>query len=252
MQLAELQQAFWAAVRTRGSPPPGIASWCTGSRAQTPGERLAVYHLAYWHRQLAALSATFPRTQALLAGSFERLVFAYVESCPCRESCIERLGAGFPEFLGDRDEVSPATLGVARLEWAATSALLAPNPHCVQELPRHLGARFAECRLDFAPSLHTAHVGEAALRWFETAESGAPALDASSPIAVAFYRPRFAVRHVVLPPDEARALALGRGGATIADICTQFSDLPEDRAATRALAVLRGWFARGWLTGCEP
>jgi hypothetical protein len=252
MHLVELQKAFWAAVRTRGSAPPGLDTLFTPGRAQSASERLAVYHIAYWHRQLAALSATFPRTQALLAGRFERLVFGYIEKRPCTEPCIERLGADFPEFLAERSDVSTAALGVARLEWTETEALLAPNPRAVRTLPRHLGASFAECRLEFVPSLRIAHVLKDALEWFESSQHDPSAMVDSSTIDVAFYRPEFAVRHAALATDEARAYSLAAGGASIALICAAFSALPEAQAATRAVSVLSSWFARGWIERCEP
>lgn len=252
MRLAELQRAFWTAVRTRGSPPPDIDALCTRSERQSARERLAVYHRAYWHRQLAALNNTFARTRALLPDRFERLVFGYIERHPSTEPCIERLGSSFPEFLAQRADVPSYVLDVARLEWATTETLLARSPRAVQALPRHLGAGFAECRLDFVPSLRVAHVSRAALAWFDSEEREASALVDSAPIDVAFYRPEHTVRHVTLEADEARAHALASGGSSIALICTAFSDLAQEQAATRALSVLANWFARAWVERCEP
>jgi hypothetical protein len=252
MRLAELEREFWNAVRKRGGPPPDLDRLFTGSDKQSPTERLAVYHVAYWHRQLAALSATFPRTHALLRGRFERLAFGYVEARPCSEPCIERLGAGFADYLAEQSDISATALGVARLEWAGTCALLASNPSAVQSLPRQLGASFAECRLELAASLHVAHVTKAALAWLDDAEGNADAMDDSTTIDVAFYRPEFAVRHVTLGADEARALLLASGGATIAVICAAFAALPEAEAAARVVSVLSAWFARGWVSRCEP
>ena len=252
MRLAELQQSFWNAVRTRGAAPEGVDTLFTSGKGQSAAERLAVYHLAYWQRQLAALGATFPRTQALLGSRFERLVFGYVEARPCREPCIERLGAGFPEFLAARADVTALALGVARLEWAASLSLLSANPRQLAELPRQLGAQLVECRLTFVPSLHVEHVRRAAHDWFRSDASAASALDDSSSIDVAFFRPELTVRHVVLAADEARALALGFGGASIAVICAAFSRLPSAEQAPRALAVLNHWFTRGWVAECRP
>lgn len=242
MRLAELQQAFWSAVRTRGGPPPEL------DRIFTSSERIAVYHLAYWHRQLAALSATFPRTLALLQERFERLAFGYVERRPCSEPCIERLGAGFPDYLEEQADISARTCGVARLEWAATAALLAPNAPAAK-LPRELGPSFVDCRLELAPSLHVAHVPTASLSLLD--DSAVSALDDSDRIDVAFYRPAFAVQRVVLAADEAQAHLLARGGGNIAVICSAFAALPEAAAATRALTVLTSWFARGWVRRCD-
>jgi hypothetical protein len=251
MRLAELQQSFWNAVRTRGAPPEGVDTLFTSGKGQSAAERLAVYHLAYWQRQLAALGATFPRTQALLGSRFERLVFGYVEARPCREPCIERLGAGFPEFLAARADVTALALGVARLEWAASLSLLSANPSSVAELPRLLGAKLADCRLLFVPSLQLQHVPSASQRWFRGEATDASDVGDSSSIDVAFFRPELAVRHVTIGADEARAHALARGGGDIALVCTAFSALPSEQQAPRALAVLSGWFTRGWVAACH-
>lgn len=251
MRLAELQQAFWGAVRTRGAPPPGVDELFTRNQGQSAAERLAVYHLAYWQRQLSALGASFPRTQALLGSRFERLVFAYVEARPCTEPCIELLGAGFPEFLAERADVSALALGVARLEWAASLSLLSANPRHMAELPRQLGAKLVECRLAFVPSLQVAHVPSASHHWFRSEATEPSAMDDSSSINVAFFRPSLTVRHLVIAADEAHALALALGGASISVICTAFSTLPNEAQAPRALAVLNHWFARGWVAECH-
>jgi hypothetical protein len=253
MPLLELQRAFWDAVRTRGAPPEMLSDFLTGSAKQTPAERLGVYHRAYWQRQVSALSATFPCLQHLLgAPQCERLLLSYIEARPGSEPCIERLGAGFVEFLTTRADVPAKLLGVARLEWALVASLLAPDPPCVAELPRGLGASFAECRLELVPSLHVEHVPAASLSAFAPEQArDMTTLAQSASIDVAFFRPHFAVLHVALQPDEARAHALARAGATIAVICSAFAGLPPTQAAERALQVLSNWFARGWIAQCR-
>lgn len=251
MRLAELQQSFWDAVRSRGAPPAGLEQLFTSRPGQGAAERLAVYHLAYWQRQLVALGATFPRTQALLGSRFERLAFAYVEARPCSEPCIELLGAGFPEFVAERADVSAVALGVARLEWAASLSLLSANPRSVAELPRQLGAKLADCRLLFVPSLQLQHVPSASQRWFRGEATDTSDVADSSSIDVAFFRAELAVRHITIDADEARAHALAQGGGDIALICTAFSGLPSEQQAPRALAVLSHWFARGWVAECR-
>jgi hypothetical protein len=250
LQLAELQRRFWLAVRTRGSPPPHLEDWLTESARQTPAERLAVYHLAYWQRQVTALASTFPKLEAELGkAACERLMLAYVEARPSTDPCIEWLGRGFVEFLAMRD-LPAHPLGVARLEWAHVESLLAPNPHSVVELPRGLGPAFTECRLRLVPSLRVEHVRSSSFAAFapDLHEAG----EQSAMVHVAFFRPQLAVKYLALAADEARACALARQGATIALTCTAFSHLPETDAATRAAHVLANWFARGWVAHCGP
>jgi len=239
-------------VRTRGAPPPALEKWLTASERQTPAERLAVYHLAYWQRQVTALVSTFPQLQnALGAEQCERLMLAYIEARPCTEPCIEWLGRDFVEFLALRNTPAHA-LGLARLEWAHVESLLAPDPSSVVELPRGLGPAFAECRLTLVPSLRVEHVRRSSFATFAPELQAAADVDESATIDVAFYRPHFAVKYLALAADEARAYALAREGATIALICAAFSHLSPSEAAPRALQVLAQWFARGWVAQCRP
>jgi hypothetical protein len=252
MRLAEYQQSFWQAVRTRGAPPSGLGDWLTGSVRQTATERLAIYHLAYWQRQVGALASSFPRLQTLLgAQHFERLLLAYIEACPGTDPCIENCGQGLVDFLTMRHDVAPVALGVARLEWASLESLLSPDALNVAELPLQLGERFADCRLRFIPSLRALSVPVESLRAFAPAEREASWVSSSSSVDVVFSRPRFAVHHVTLEADEAQALALGLDGRAIGAMCGVFAELPDAKAVPRASSVLSSWFARRWVASCS-
>jgi len=253
MHLAELERWFWQTVRTRGAPPSGLDEWLTGSARQTPTERLAVYHVAYWQRQVAALANSFPRLQALLGPQrFERLMLAYIEACPGTEPCIEWCGRGLVEFLAKRNDIAPLELGVARLEWGGVESLLAADPPSVAELPHQLGERLAACRLVLVPSLRTVHVSLESLAAFAPGAHETGGTSADSNVLVAFFRPRFAVIHLALEPDEAQALVLASEGRTIGAICEAFAALSEAEAVTRASSVLAAWFARRWVAKCAP
>jgi hypothetical protein len=69
---------------------------------------------------------------------------------------------------------------------------------------------------------------------------------------LAFSRSGFAVRHVVLDADEARAIALAGLGASFTTICESFSALSHEAAVARAASVLNGWLARGWISKVVP
>lgn len=252
MHLADLQLRFWLSVRQRGAPPADLADWLLPSPRQSPAERLAVYHLAYWQRQVTALASSFPTLQnALGAAALERLMLAYVEARPCTEPCIERLGRGFVEFLALRD-TSAHVLGIARLEWAQVESLLSPDASSLVDLPRGLGPALAECRLELVPSLHVEHVPRSSFAVFAPELQPQAGVEPAGSLDVTFFRPRFAVKYVALGKDEARALALAREGANIGLICAAFADLPDAEAASRALQVLSSWFARGWVAQCKP
>lgn len=257
MRLAELQRAFFAAVRARGAPPAGLEALFTASARQTATERLAVYHQAYWQRQVTVLSSTFPRVHSLLGHHFEPLALRYLERWPSSSPCIEHIGTRLPAFLGQQTGVSALARDVARLEWASQVALLAVDSRDAARLPNHLGASIADCRLQFAPSLQVECVTSVALTIFRmpanevgkvSTEVPTSPADASEQVWVAFSRRRFAVTHVQLAPDEADALRLARAGATFGEVCEAFAALPQLDAVARATSVLSAWLGRGWIT----
>lgn len=252
MRLAEQEHAFWRAIRSRGGPPAFVEELFTASASQSAAERLAIYHRAYWQRQVTGLSDTFKKCAEVLgAGELERLLLAYIEASPSRAPCIEWSGSGFARFLEARPGVSPLVRDLSRLEWAALEALLAVDPAHVVKAPSTLGDQFVQSRVAFVPSLHVELVARSA--WHVLQGDGLPqARDDRTPTHVAFWRPRFAVRHTLLAEDEGQAFELAREGATIGVICAAFSQLPPAEAVPRALSVLSSWFAREWVSSCEP
>jgi hypothetical protein len=259
MSLVELQRAFWVAVRTRGVPPEGLDELFEGNARQSATDRMAVYHRAYWQRQLTALASGFPRLRELLGERrFERIVLRYLERWPGTDACIERLGARLPAFLVEQPEISAIERDVAGLESAALTVLLAPDAQQINELPRHMGARLGKCRFELVPALQLESARPRALAVFGAQPSpGAPRPiepiePAQAPeepaVWVAFYRRRFAVRHLALAADEARALELTQRGETFSGVCEAFAALSHEAAARRATAVLSGWLTRGWIS----
>lgn len=244
MSLAELQRHFWLSIRTRGAPPSGLSATFTDGAHQSAAERVAVYHLAYWQRQLGVLASTFPRLRTALGERrFEQLAFRYIERRPALHPCIEQLGEGLVDYLADSDELSRAEVGLARLEWANVACLLASDAPGSVELPHELGAQFAVCHLVLIPALLVVRVPAAAVRSFDESLEFEPHL---AEVDVVFSRPSFAVRYATLSPEEAAALAFARAGLNVARICEAFSGQGED-APQRALAALAGWFRRRWV-----
>ncbi len=239
-------------MRTRGAPPAFIEEVFAPSASQSATDRLGVYHRAYWQRQVSALADTFHNCAAALgAAEFERLALAYIQLSPGQDPCIERLGRGFPDFLAERPQLSPTALGLARLECAELEALLALDPQAVLRAPAQSGAAFAGSQLAFVPSLQVARLPRAAWLALGYPVQAAPEDDGSM-VEIAVWRPGFAVQRVLLEEDEARALELARGGATLAVLCAAFTQLAEEAAIARALRVLSSWFARKWITRSQP
>ena len=212
---------------------------------------MLVYHRAYWQRQLCVLRDVFKRCSALLgARELERLLVAYIERAPSDEPCIERTARGFVEFLSTAAPVSPRTVDVARLEWATLEALLAPDAPRVVETPAHAGRAFAASRLSFVPSLRLDRVARAAWEFYRQGGESVVAEHADT-VHVATWRQSCAVRQLLIREDEAQAFGLARSGATLAEICTAFVQLPPTEAIERAHGVLGAWFTREWISAFE-
>jgi Putative DNA-binding domain len=246
MRLVELEQALWSAVRARGGPPDGLSRTFTDGPRQSATERIGVYHVAYWHRQLSALASTFPRLKRSLGDAlFERWMYRYIERRPSSHPCIERLGEGLPRFLAEGGALSPSLVGLAALEWETVACLLSPDSPGHVDASSAIGPSFASSRLELLRALLVVRVPRAAIVAFDERLQ----LDLSrSDASVVFSRPAFAVRHAVLDDDEATALALAKAGSTVAEVCDAFSGAHE-AATQRALAVLGGWFRKAWIVG---
>lgn len=250
MRLFELERAFWDAARTRGAPPPYLDQLFTASAGLSAPQRFAIYHRAYWQRQVVALGSTFELTRQLLGETgFERMALSYVQRHPGRDPCIERLGGDFAEFLGARAEAPRWLVDLAKLEWARLESLLARDARPLRRPPP--GAEFVSCSLELVPSLVCLTVEPTALALFRGEErSGTTDETEVRAIHVALHRARFAVRSWELDEAEARALDLARRGHRVHRVCDAFAHLPEADAIAQAFAILSGWFARGWVSSC--
>jgi hypothetical protein len=252
--LAELQSTFWHAAR-------GDADRATLERVFAPkggrsgADRFRTYNAAYYVRLERCLGEVFREVANRMgAESFRTMVRAYVKSHPSRAPAIEFAGSSFAEFLHDssrahrllRDEAPQAPeaqvlADLARLEWARTMALLAPDAERAVSAKQVNPARLVAARLRLTPDVMRVQVGPRALAlWPPTASLGIDSVR-----TVALYRRGFGVRHVVLDSDEAEALAMVADGQPLASACEAFVDDPDP--VTRALGVVGAWFRRGWI-----
>lgn len=95
-----------------------------------PEARLDIYRNTFVGCLTAALRLSFPAVQRLVGGPFfESAARLFIEADPPRSAWLDAYGDRFPEFLAGFEPAAglPYLPGVARLEWAVSRALHAPD-----------------------------------------------------------------------------------------------------------------------------
>jgi uncharacterized protein len=124
--LLELQRAMRAAMvdRDDGAAVAMLAE-------DVPADRLDIYRNTFISGATRALRLSFPAVHRLVGDEFfEGAAFAFIAQHPPRAACLDDYGAAFPQFLQDFPPAAPLDYlsDVARLEWAVSRALHAPDP----------------------------------------------------------------------------------------------------------------------------
>jgi hypothetical protein len=119
-----------------------------------PAARLAVYRNTIVTGLTAALRLSYPALHRLVGAEFfEGAAQLFLEARPPRGACLDDYDPGFADFLADFAPAAaiPYLAGVARLDWAVSRALHAPDAGALD--PARLGAVAAadEERLRFVP-----------------------------------------------------------------------------------------------------
>jgi hypothetical protein len=248
VNLAELQQHFWSTVRERGTPPRELEGLYRSSDQLSATERMRIYHLAYWGRQLKVLADAFPEVHALLGEeAFTRTAVRYLKLCPSSGPRIEDIAPGFAEFVGALDPPLAMVGQVAALEAAALEALVAPEPRHLATATDIDPARFAGATLTFVESLKVLEVGCEALARVAPKAAGPELPSTAKCVSVATWRKRFVVRTRVLEPAEVLAYSLASRGENVANICAALYDANPEAVTERASALISRWLAREWI-----
>jgi hypothetical protein len=237
MDLMQLERLFWSTARGRLDARAVAAAFVSDARLEAVA-RMAIYRDMYFARQQVALAEAFPRVAARLGESpFRELAREYVLAHPSQAPALEGVGERFADFLQARTtDVDGDLVDLARLEWLACSAQLAPEEPRADPT-RVPPGRWPDVRLRLCRSLASVVVARSAyVSWTGDRVAGNGAL------CVAVFRAGFRVRHLVLSDDEARALRLADQGRTLAEICAALPDV------ARAHEVMAGWLSRGWVT----
>lgn len=245
MNLAQLEAWFFQAMRAQG-PPSDLENVLSARSGLPSRRRLGIYRSAYWARQFRVLTETFERTSKLLgAECFRGLAVRYFEDHPSRAPAVERVGDRFADFLASLPEgelSSSVPVDLARLEWATTEALLAPDAEATLAPAVFGDPRAAARKLALSPSLSVVRVSQTAFELWSGATERSGDERPSGFLAV--FRRGFQVVHETLEDDEGNALRRARDGASFGEVCGCFSEPDGVGRATRAVAR---WVGRRWL-----
>lgn len=125
--LRELQHALYRSLMERGGGD-GAAHIRTDGLAAA--DRIAIYRNTFYATLTNALRLSYPAVHRLVgADFFEASAQKFIEAQPPRGAYLDEYGAEFPDFLAQfKAAMSVAYLpAVARLEWAVSCALHAPD-----------------------------------------------------------------------------------------------------------------------------
>jgi hypothetical protein len=289
--LLELQKRMAAAVMepltrnetTRKTRRDGVgmereaAAFVKPNDSLTSLERLEIYNRQYWFRLYSSFEEDFPGLLAVLGRKqFERLMQAYLDSCPSTAFTLRDLGSRLHSFLAKHEKLtvpkSRLAQDVVRLEWAhieAYDAATIPPP-----APEFFAAITDETVLRLQPCIRLLDLSYPADELLIAVRQDAGSNDTSSnnatatrkipavrrvaqlvpaPIWLAVHRQEFTVYYKRLQPEEYRMLTAIQSGAALGEVfAAAFSDSEMDEAAQAAYLqeCFQQWAVLGWL--CAP
>lgn len=129
--LREIQESLYRSLA--GGDDTSIAQYVVVD-GLPPAARLSVYRNTVFGTLTTALRLNFPAAQRLVGTDFFAGAAArFIAAGPPASAYLNDYGAGFPAFLDALPEAAglPYLAGVARLEWAVSRALHAPDMHAL-------------------------------------------------------------------------------------------------------------------------
>jgi hypothetical protein len=199
-----------------------------------PEDRLDIYRNTFVAAATRALRLSFPAVHRLVGGDFfAGAAAAFIAQEPPREACLDHYGAAFPDFLHGFPPA--AALGyladVARLEWAVSRALHAPDAAPLDLMRLHALQPGDQNRVCFAPHpsvalLRLDHPADAVWRGVLGGDDAAlAAVDpASGPVHLLVERGAAGVEVSRLTAAAWRFAAALCAGRPLADILAEFSE----------------------------
>jgi hypothetical protein len=248
VKLAELEELFYASVRS-DAPPPELDRAFLSTPALSAVRRMNIYRSAYWARQERTLAEIFPQTRRALGDEpFRRFSRDFLTRFPSEYAAIERIGERFATFAAERRAELPRILpDLARLEWARVDVLLAPDRPTLVGRESLTGHDFARCRATLGPHVWVLRLPRAVLRYW-TGEGEPDADDLESRVCTVVYRRAHKVYHGPFEDPQGTAIELAARGAVFAEVCAVLAD---EQSTERIASIIAGWIDRGWFERLE-
>jgi hypothetical protein len=244
MNLQEQQQAFWAIVRKRGTPPNGLERLFRATNGLSALERMRIYHDAYWTRQLEILADSFEQLRARLGEErFAKLALDYLTAQPSNDPRVEAICFGVPAYIRRSTELAPELADLAAFECARLEALLAPDPLEIAASSDIELSSFANRRVQFVASLRVVELDARAC--LSLAGSNAGTRDRQT---IAVWRKHFSVHTRALDTVERVAFDLAAAGQPMFALCEGLAQiLGAGELVEGAARIVSGWLARHWV-----
>ena len=222
--------------------------------------RLDIYYNAYRLRLAEALAADYEILKAYIGDEiFDAIVRDYIDAHPSVFRNVRWFGGQLADFLRDEPRYAgqPILADLARFEWtlglvfdAADTGTLRFEDVAAVSPETWAGLRFVP-----HPALHVVDLRTNAVAvWNElkNEDHGIAPEGLPEPLRWAIWRKQLSPYFRSLETDEAWALDAMRNHLRFGEICAGLCQwLPEEQAAPRAAALLRGWVDEGWIASLE-
>ena len=252
--LRELQECFQDHLLHQGDR---IVDRIISTKKASAATRLAIYSEAYRLRLLEALKKDYPALNKLMGDEqFEELGRAYIEAYPSRSRSVRWFGATMPKYLRSTAtyESQHILTEMAAFEWTLAEVFDAEDSIVVaaEQVAAIPPERWPEMRLMLHPTLRRLN-----LQWnvvpiwkaIKKNDAPDPPQAAESPLAWLIWRKEMETLFRSLEGDEAWAIDAVIDRATFGSICVGLCRwVGDDRAATRAASLLKGWVTTGLIT----
>ena len=238
----------------------GIISEIAGADDAFRRTRLDIYFNAYRLRLAEALATDYEILKAYTGDeTFDAIIRDYIDAHPSVFRNVRWFGGHLADFLREEPRYAgqPILADLARFEWTLGLAFDAADMAALrfEDVAAVPPEAWAGLHLTPHPALHVVELRTNAVAvWnaLKNADHGIAPERLPEPMRWAIWRKQFSPYFRSLEADEAWALDAMRNHLNFGEICAGLCQwLPEEQAAPRAAALLRGWVDEGWIASLE-
>lgn len=238
----------------------GIVAEIAGADDTYRRTRLDIYYNAYRLRLAEALATDYAILKTYIGDEiFDAIVRDYIDAHPSVFRNVRWFGGQLADFLRAEPRYAgqPILTDLARFEWTLGLAFDAADTAALQfeDVAAVPPEAWASLRLTPHPALHVVELRTNAVAvWnaLKNEDRGIAPENLAEPLRWAIWRKQLSPYFRSLETSEAWALVAVRNHVSFGDICAGLCQwLPEEQAAPRAAALLRGWVDEGWIASLE-